>query len=45
MRRPPLRHRISLYLVCAACHLRMVGSSPLGLTADALSRLADRVWP
>ena len=45
MRRPPLRHRLSLYLVCAACHLRMVGSAPLDLTADRLHRLADRVWP
>jgi len=42
----PVAQRAALYLVCAACLLRLHGeSAPLDLIADRLHRLADRVWP
>jgi len=41
----PVAQRAALYLVCAACLLRMHGrSAPLDLVADRLHRWADRVW-
>jgi hypothetical protein len=41
----PLRQKMALWLVMAACLLRVRGSMPLDLIADGLARLADRVWP
>lgn len=41
----PLRQKVALYLVMAACLLRVRGDASPDLIADRLHRLADRVWP
>lgn len=44
-RRPPLEHRIALYVTLAACILRSRGSPAAEMAADGLLRLADRIYP
>lgn len=44
-RRPPLEHRIAIYVTLAACILRSRGSPVAELAANRLLRLADRIYP